>query len=407
MSPGAIEVKADGTLRLMPRRADHSQGLSDTVSLFAERVLSSDVAPRYRLSAASVWRGRRLGLSLEQMVETLERHSGQELPAQLRADLTRWSEQIGRLTLEIDQDRLVLRSAHPLVIASIMRHQTLGAFVDHQIDATAVVMRTETYPEVVAVFDACDYPVLDRVPPGWPPGTAATAPGPRHQTSRNQPQINSVLPPDFIEMVRPHLPRPCQATTRAGRPCKNRARPRGAFCRVHAHWAPDLAAPSPWPKGRRRSSHLLPLLLKAGVISHQQVALNRVSILAAVGLGAWLLHTLFVALGGTWLSRPLAAWSAAGAALLLTCGLLGRLVLNLPLFVSLHVVLDLLGSLLRDFGHKEGILVNLCFFVIPVVVPVAIVYHVGLGVGWGFLLFCLGLVIGQGCYEVLKATSEP
>jgi len=102
MASGAIEVRDDGTLWLMPKRADNPQGLADAVSRFAERLPSSEAAPHYRLSAASVWRGRRPGLSLEKMVETLERHSGQTLPPKLREDLTRWSGQIDRLRLEVE-----------------------------------------------------------------------------------------------------------------------------------------------------------------------------------------------------------------------------------------------------------------------------------------------------------------
>jgi hypothetical protein len=308
-------------------------------------------------------------------------------------------------TLEIDADRLVLGSANPQVITAVMRHRTLGAFVEHQIDATTVVLKTEAYPELVTAFDACDFPILDRVPPARLSHTSARASGRRHPLSNHQPPVDSVLPPDFIEMVRPHLPHACQATTRAGRPCKNRARPHAAFCRVHAHWAPDLSGSR--PKGGRRSGHLVSLLLKAGVISHAQVALNRVSVLAAVGLGSWLLYTLFAALVGAWLTGRLSAGLTAGVAWLLTCWLLGRMVLHLPLRVSLHVVLDLLGAVVKDFGHPEGIKANLCFFVIPVVIPVAIVWYMDLGVGWGLLLFCLGLVIGQKCDEVIKAILKP
>jgi hypothetical protein len=60
MASGAIEVRDEGTLRLMPRRAQNPQGLADAMSRFAEWLPLSDLTPHDRLSAASVWRGRRL-----------------------------------------------------------------------------------------------------------------------------------------------------------------------------------------------------------------------------------------------------------------------------------------------------------------------------------------------------------
>jgi len=86
MSPGAIEVNDDGTLQLVPQRAQNAQGLEDALSRFADRTNPSETPPRYRLSAASVWRARRMGLSLETMVQTLETHSGRELPPKVHAD---------------------------------------------------------------------------------------------------------------------------------------------------------------------------------------------------------------------------------------------------------------------------------------------------------------------------------
>jgi hypothetical protein len=148
MASGAIEVRADGTLLLMPKRADNPQGLADAVSLFAERVPSSDLAPRYRLSAASVWRGRRLGLSLETMIETLERHSGQALPPKLRDDLTRWSGQIDLLRLEVEAERLILSSTNPLVITAVMSHRTLGPLVTEPLDAMRVELQAAAYGRV-------------------------------------------------------------------------------------------------------------------------------------------------------------------------------------------------------------------------------------------------------------------
>jgi DNA excision repair protein ERCC-3 len=179
MPSGALQVNDDGTLRLTPQPAQETAGLEDALSLFADRTSPSETPPRYRLSALSVWRARRMGLSLERITQTLETHSGQELPDKLHADLTLWSQQIDRLWLEVEQGRLVLRSANPLVITAVVRHRTLRDLVSEQLGATTAELRAEAYPELIATFDACRYPVLDHVPSGWRPEEALPAPDPR------------------------------------------------------------------------------------------------------------------------------------------------------------------------------------------------------------------------------------
>jgi hypothetical protein len=121
--------------------------------------------------------------SLTDILRTLEMYSQTEVPANVRADIERWSKQIERLTLEADQGRLFLRSDNPLVITVVWGRHTLGVFVTHQVDATTLELRADTYPEVVQTFDACHYSVLDRVQEGWntsaPPAAASQGHGRR------------------------------------------------------------------------------------------------------------------------------------------------------------------------------------------------------------------------------------
>src|SRR4029434_8177431 len=59
------------------------------------------------------------------------------------------------------------RSDTHIVITAVRSPRPLGAFVADQIDATTLELRAHTYPEVIQLFDACQYPVLDRVQEGW------------------------------------------------------------------------------------------------------------------------------------------------------------------------------------------------------------------------------------------------
>src|SRR5919108_5923959 len=173
MPPGALTVQDDGTLTVVPCPDEDTAAFEATLARFTELVCPTAGQRVYRLTAASLWRARRAGLTLEEVLQTLETSSTTALPPQVRADLERWSRQIDRLTLEADQGRLLLRSTHPLALTAVQRHRTLGTFITHQLDATTVVLRPDAYPALVQTFDACGHPVLDRVPGEWQPDAAS------------------------------------------------------------------------------------------------------------------------------------------------------------------------------------------------------------------------------------------
>jgi hypothetical protein len=137
MAPeGCLTVQPDGSLAVNKHPGEDTSALDATLSTFAEPASTTETQSLYQLTAASTWRARRQGLSLADILQTLETHSQIEIPANVRADIERWSKQIDRLTLEADQGRLFLRSDNPLVITAVRSHRTLGAFVADQIDAT-------------------------------------------------------------------------------------------------------------------------------------------------------------------------------------------------------------------------------------------------------------------------------
>ncbi len=164
MLQGALTVQHDGTLTIQQPPAEDTAALEAALACFADLVCPTANQRVYRLTAASIWRARRAGLALEEMLQTLATSSAVELPPTVCAEITRWSHQIDRLSLEADHGRLVLRSTHPLALTAVQRHRTLGTFITRQLDAVTVALRPDTYPEVVQTFDACGYPVL---PHAW------------------------------------------------------------------------------------------------------------------------------------------------------------------------------------------------------------------------------------------------
>jgi hypothetical protein len=135
-SGGSLTIQPDGSLAVQKHLGEDTAALDATLSTFAEPASTTETQSLYQLTAASIWRARRQGLSLANILQTLETHSPIEMPANVRADIERWSKQIDRLSLEANQGRLLLRSDNPLVITAVRSHRTLGAFVADQIDAT-------------------------------------------------------------------------------------------------------------------------------------------------------------------------------------------------------------------------------------------------------------------------------
>jgi len=382
----------------------------DTAALEAALSGSTDlVCPTagqrvYHLTAASIWRARRGGLTLERILQTLETYSTTALPPRVRADIERWSRQIDRLTVEADHGRLLLRSPNPLVLTAVQRHRTLGAFITHQLDATTVTLRTDAYPELVHTFDACGYPVLDRVPTGWKLDAVPALPEISPARAVVQP-FPLPVPPGGRWAVRVEglhqLPRQCQATTKAGRQCKNRAQPTSMFCRVHTAWSSQAT----YTPDARLASQFLEEMLQTRLMLLPQLAVYRVTVLMGLGLLTWLLSLLLMRLSAGVLSQPLPPWLVVGLSLVGTCGLVGRLGARLSVGASLHLVLLMVTSVVLDCLHKEGLILHLCFVGIPVVLPAVLLAHFALSWEWVFVCFPVGVILGLLFYTFLDAMS--
>lgn len=436
MPQGSLTILPDRSLTVEKHPGEDTAAIDAALSAFVEPASATETQSQYRITAASIWRARRQGLSLAEILHTLETYSQSEIPAKVRADIAMWSTQIDRLTLEADQGRLVLRSHNPLAITAVLYHHTLRTFITHQIDATTLELRADTYPEVVQAFDAAQHPVLDRVPEGRntlasPTGTshrrdrrAGKTAARRAQTGRPQRVVDpgvaspTVAGPTAVsdarrrlvaefDVLRRQLPRRCQALTKAGQQCQNRARPPSAFCRVHADRAPSQDPLEAFPHTAHLAGYVLDQMLAAGLLTLAQFAVIRMGIVVGSGLCTWFLYELLMGVGRGWQPQPLAAWSTASIAFVLTCWLLGRLVGGSGLVAGLRILLFLLLSLLADCIHKEGLILNLCFFLLPVGLPTAMLYRYGLSLWWGFLLFPLGLALGKLFYNLASQEQSP
>ena len=202
------------------------------------------------------------------------------------------------------------------------------------------------------------------------------------------------------------VPPQCQATTQAGRRCKNRSQPGARFCRVHAPWSPQARSRVPYILQARLANQVLEDRLTPGLVPLPQLAVYRVTVLTGLGFLTWLLALFLMWLAERTLSLELPPWVAVGLALVDTCGVVGRLGARLGLGASLQMGLLLVTSVVLDCLHKEGLILHLCFVVIPVVVlPAVDLAHWGLSFGWMLVCFPVGLILGLLFYTFLDAMS--
>ncbi|MBM3224363.1 MAG: hypothetical protein FJZ47_11240 [Candidatus Tectomicrobia bacterium] len=146
MRQGTLTLQRDGLLQIARAVPGDTTAVEAAVSTFAEHVRSTDSQESYRLTAASIWQARRRGQTLADILHALETHSPTAVPAKVRAEITRWSRQIDRLTLEMDQGRLLLHGSSPLAITAVQQHRTLQTFVTRSINATTVELHADLCP---------------------------------------------------------------------------------------------------------------------------------------------------------------------------------------------------------------------------------------------------------------------
>ncbi len=174
MSEARVTCGSDGLLAMNQPEGQSSEVIHDMLSAFADPMHKTTTQSHYRITAASIWRARRQGLSLEDILHNLEAHCDLHVPDSLLADVALWSEQIDRLWLEMDQGRLVLRSNNQLLISAMLRQPTLSRFIKQKIDANSLELQVETDTDWMRAFDEAQYPMLD-----WREQPAPTKP---HET---------------------------------------------------------------------------------------------------------------------------------------------------------------------------------------------------------------------------------
>ena len=88
-SEGSLTIQPDGSLAVNKHPGEDTAALDAALAAFAAPASATEPRRTYQLTAASLWRARRHGLSLTDILRTLEMYSQTEVPANVRADIER------------------------------------------------------------------------------------------------------------------------------------------------------------------------------------------------------------------------------------------------------------------------------------------------------------------------------
>jgi Helicase conserved C-terminal domain len=196
MPQGALTVQQDGTLTVERQPDKDTAALEAILSSFADPVCPTADQRVYRITAASIWRARRAGLTLEEILQPQETSSPMKLPPPVR-EISR-----GGATRSTASPWKSTRAACCCGVPIPWPSMRCGVIARSGPSSSTNLMPSRWHSGLTPIrsWSTPLTPVAIRFWTACPPGGRRAV---------------------LVEGMR-QLPRQCQATTKAGRPCKNR-----------------------------------------------------------------------------------------------------------------------------------------------------------------------------------------
>ncbi len=153
-------VQSDGSILLDAHhpRADEARA---AVAPYAELVTAPEHVHTYRLSAISVWNAMALGRSATDAKIDVGRFSKHGIPGNVLANLEAWASRYGRIRLEHEDGRLLLRCSDPLLAREVATTASVAKFLAARHGETDFVVDPVNRGEVKWALVKCGYPVED------------------------------------------------------------------------------------------------------------------------------------------------------------------------------------------------------------------------------------------------------
>lgn len=128
---------------------------------FAELEKSPEHIHTYRITPLSLWNAASAGVSIQDILNTLERYSKFDLPGNVVTDIKDYVSRFGRVKLLKEGDDLLMRSEDPMLIAEIARNKHIQPTVQGQPDRNTLKIDPRMRGHVKHALVLFGYPAED------------------------------------------------------------------------------------------------------------------------------------------------------------------------------------------------------------------------------------------------------
>src|SRR5436190_8487864 len=126
-------VQSDRTI-LLEVDNPRSEACRNQLAVFCDLVKSPEHIHTYRMSPLSLWNARAAGMAADEMVAVLHEFAKYDVPGNVVVDLRDYVGRYGRLKLERDGARLLLRADDAVLMIEILHNKHVKKFVQKEID---------------------------------------------------------------------------------------------------------------------------------------------------------------------------------------------------------------------------------------------------------------------------------
>lgn len=164
---GPAIVQADRSILLEVDHPDY-EAARDALAAFAELVKSPEHIHTYRISPLSLWNAAATGLTVEQVMGALTRYSRYEIPEVVSSEIVEYMGRYGRLTLDVENGKFVLRSNDVALLKQIANHKLAAKFFEGAIGNDKLIVQPAARGFVKQALVKIGFPVDDIA--GYTPG---------------------------------------------------------------------------------------------------------------------------------------------------------------------------------------------------------------------------------------------
>lgn len=137
-SSGAAIVQSDKTV-LIELQHPGSEDARHDIAVFAELERAPEHVHTYRISRLALWNAEAAGHSVEEILDTLSKHSRFPVPDNVVADIQDAFSRCGRLEITKRDDQLVL-SGDESIIDEVSRSKKIEPFIDSSLSASELLI---------------------------------------------------------------------------------------------------------------------------------------------------------------------------------------------------------------------------------------------------------------------------